>query len=586
MAARRAKSTCSTGSQPRQLPGPACEGCRKRKLRCDRQRPACATCAESGIECDINTNRLARGPKKGDLKALRNRVVALERRLSLEQMQAQLPEEWATASEQSDAQAALDLSPLSTTPNAGFFHYPSPSQSSPPSWNDEIQVQVTPMTPTTSLEAFAFPTFAFPHAPESPPKSSLVDDLMQADLDQIYFDRVHPNIPLFNQSRYFSRSRQPSVTTGPNYMLCLQYAMWTLATAFSSQFEELGRLLYKETRDMLEAFDMSEQDLGVVPMEQVQAWLLLAFFESARCNNRRAWTTAGRAFRLVQLSRLHEVDTPENQAEFEDPVLVEERRRTFWIAYSLDRLICIRNCCPLTFAEETIYTRLPSHEISFQSGQPIPSCFLSEAIASADHTVLPPLAESAILANVCGRALSHARSSRVDRAYSAASVEFWARHNWVESMLTRIVDGLNTNSPVTAVLTDPMILFTLMMAHSTTIYMCQVVESLGMESQYQLTVMEYQARSMNAAREIARHTKAHEHMGYFKAHMFLPWAISLAASNFLRNSSQVIETESQFVLNGGLFSCMGALRKMQSFNSLAREHLSVLESQDLGLIGL
>lgn len=74
MATRRTKSTIATGSQPRQLPGPACEECRKRKLRCDRQRPACSTCAETGVVCDINTNRLARGPKKGDLKALRNRV--------------------------------------------------------------------------------------------------------------------------------------------------------------------------------------------------------------------------------------------------------------------------------------------------------------------------------------------------------------------------------------------------------------------------------------------------------------------------------------------------------------------------------
>jgi len=40
----------------------------------DRQRPQCGTCAESGIICEINPNRLARGPKKGDLKALRSRI--------------------------------------------------------------------------------------------------------------------------------------------------------------------------------------------------------------------------------------------------------------------------------------------------------------------------------------------------------------------------------------------------------------------------------------------------------------------------------------------------------------------------------
>ncbi len=40
----------------------------------DRQRPHCGTCVEAGIFCEVNNNRLARGPKKGDLKALRSRI--------------------------------------------------------------------------------------------------------------------------------------------------------------------------------------------------------------------------------------------------------------------------------------------------------------------------------------------------------------------------------------------------------------------------------------------------------------------------------------------------------------------------------
>jgi hypothetical protein len=40
----------------------------------DRQRPQCGTCADAGIVCEVNNNRLARGPKKGDLKALRSRI--------------------------------------------------------------------------------------------------------------------------------------------------------------------------------------------------------------------------------------------------------------------------------------------------------------------------------------------------------------------------------------------------------------------------------------------------------------------------------------------------------------------------------
>lgn len=57
----------------RQRPGSACEECRRRKLRCDGQSSQCGVCRETGVECIISTNR-PRGPKKGYLKALKDRV--------------------------------------------------------------------------------------------------------------------------------------------------------------------------------------------------------------------------------------------------------------------------------------------------------------------------------------------------------------------------------------------------------------------------------------------------------------------------------------------------------------------------------
>lgn len=61
-------------SSIRQRPGLACEECRRRKARCDRVRPLCGGCAENGTLCLVNENRPQRGPKKGQLQALRSRV--------------------------------------------------------------------------------------------------------------------------------------------------------------------------------------------------------------------------------------------------------------------------------------------------------------------------------------------------------------------------------------------------------------------------------------------------------------------------------------------------------------------------------
>ncbi|AEO58296.1 hypothetical protein MYCTH_2305551 [Thermothelomyces thermophilus ATCC 42464] len=498
-----------TTGQPRQLPGAACEECRKRKLRCDRQRPQCGTCADAGIVCEINNNRLARGPKKGDLKALRSRIVALERRLSIDNSAETL----SILTGESLPATAPDPHTATPISDGGSPTLVSPGHNST-IWDGEINVQVPPMTPTS--DSMGFSTFKFPPTPPSPQRGTFVDDLMRADLDQLYFDRVHPNVPIFNQSRYFARARQTQHGDGPSYMLCLQYAMWTLSMALSSQFESSREMLYNETRQMLEALDLTDDDLQPVRIEHVQAWLLVAYYELARASYRRASISAGRAFRLVQLARLHEVDNPENTVEGEDAVAREERRRTFWVAYCLDRLGCLKSRCPPTLTEEVICTRLPSPELAFQSGHPIPGCFLPEAIASGDHNFLSPLAESAVTVTICGRALSHSNVSGVERAFGNPSLDFWIRHEWVDGILTRTLDSLSLNAPVVSAIADPMIFFAFMVAHATTILMCQITETSRMDEQSHAKVAEYRLRATRSAQEIARMAKAHEHIGYFK----------------------------------------------------------------------
>ena len=97
-----------------------------------------------------------------------------------------------------------------------------------------------------------------------------------------------------------------------------------------------------------------------IDIEQVQAWILLAIYEFMRTNYRRAWKTAGRAFRLVQLMTLYRVDVPNspnrerNGTVQADWIETEERRRIFWMAYILDRFVSIRDEWPLTINEQVV----------------------------------------------------------------------------------------------------------------------------------------------------------------------------------------------------------------------------------------
>ena len=74
-----------------------------------------------------------------------------------------------------------------------------------------------------------------------------------------------------------------------------------------------------------------------------------------RAYHQQAWMSAGRALRLVQLLRLHEIDIPNKdpvpETEF---IVIEEKRRVFWMAYSLDHLFSMRNNWPVTLNEHVV----------------------------------------------------------------------------------------------------------------------------------------------------------------------------------------------------------------------------------------
>ena len=131
--------------------------------------------------------------------------------------------------------------------------------------------------------------------------------------------------------------------------------MWTLAALVSAQFQHLQKSLYRETKQMLEAWSLGGNGKTPIEAEQAQAWVLVATYESMRTYHQHAWMSAGRAFRLVQLMRLHEIDSPTNLAATgPDFVKTEEKRRVFWMAYFLDHLFSMRNNWPITLNEHVV----------------------------------------------------------------------------------------------------------------------------------------------------------------------------------------------------------------------------------------
>lgn len=166
-------------------------------------------------------------------------------------------------------------------------------------------------------------------------------------------------MPILHPGRYFASRKQQIKTDG---QWCLQYAMWTLAASVSAHYQNVGDSLYQHTRRSLETMDSKNTKLESMDLEQVQAWLLLAIHEFMCIDFRRGWMSAGRAFRLIQLCWRHGTDGPD-QAQG-DWIESEQKRRTFWMAYCLDRFVSMRIGSPLTFSETVSnLPRLPRHSM-------------------------------------------------------------------------------------------------------------------------------------------------------------------------------------------------------------------------------
>lgn len=144
--------------------------------------------------------------------------------------------------------------------------------------------------------------------------------------------------------------------------------MWAVAAAVSSQFRQLADKLADGAIQMLNHLSIVSQDIinTTTPLAQIQAWLLIAHYELLCKSDRQAMLTAGRAIRLVQLARLHELDADEDPfttptAASSCPALdadtfveIEEQRRTFWLAYSFDRFCLLRNNWHSSIPEELV----------------------------------------------------------------------------------------------------------------------------------------------------------------------------------------------------------------------------------------
>nr|BDX35615.1 transcription factor StrO [Stachybotrys sp.] len=564
-------TTDTAQQRVRQQPGSACDECRRRKLRCDRMKPQCLACVNSGVTCTTRNDCAPRGPKKGHLNALRDKIAFLEARLN-EQGKVPTPsreeaQNFDNEERRSDGDSIPQTSIIPVADAVADFNTIS-------AWLGPVQPT---KAPTDGSDEESHIAQFFSSLDSKPAFGLQLSPLVCSDLDQLYFDRVHPFAPLVQKFRYLTWARQ---VDKPKHKVCLQYAMWTLAASLSSQFQMMRRELYTETRRMLESLEAETQDTNIKCIEQLQAWMLLSYYELISDYYQRALVSAGRAFRLIQLMKLHEIDKHPSISLQSDWIDTESKRRTFWVAYNFDRFTSVVDGLSLAFNEAEIGTRLPAPESNFISGQPTVMCFLSEAIGGMDTGrpgsamsggEISPFAESAIMATICGRVLNLKRQPVVEYGTPTAAQAFYMQHASINAllmtrlqMLTRLIASVQGHP-------DSMLVFLATSAYMTIFMLCETVESRPSSGDSPHTVFtDNKQRSLDAARELGNLMAELAQLNYFETHPLAPIPLLLSARFCL---SHIGLDDAYAALMPGIAAALWGLTNV---NGLAQNFLRLL----------
>ena len=147
--------------------------------------------------------------------------------------------------------------------------------------------------------------------------------------------------------------------------VALRYAMWALAAMVTEKYMHHDDIFYRRARKYLEIDEMKGVGESFVTVAHAQAWSLIATYEFKLMYFPRAWMSVGRAARLAVMMGLNRMDGIGMEAKQclpppKDWIEREERRRTFWMAYCIDRYASIGTGWPMAIDEKDVSLRILS----------------------------------------------------------------------------------------------------------------------------------------------------------------------------------------------------------------------------------
>ncbi|KAM3071288.1 hypothetical protein ACMFMG_008878 [Clarireedia jacksonii] len=559
----------------------ACIICRKRKLKCDGSKPSCSTCTRLGHSCAYDPIRRKSGPKRGYVKALEERLKQVETMLK-----SQDPPTKTTTNISSVSGTAIPPVP------APVIDVTSPSGDADSNrwrYNDGAQPPLNDMNFTANMgmgmgmgiEDNTFTWEMIGLGIEEPlPIQEVVDEL-----HQIYFDSIHPSLPMIHKYRYLAAMNLPPNQRPP---VALRYAMWTLAASVSDKYIDLKEHFYRRARKYIELDTLKGYGEHMINVAHAQAHTLLASYEFKMMYFPRAWMSTGSAIRLCQMMGMHRLDGAGMDVKQclpppRDWTEREERRRTFWMAFCEDRYASIGTGWPMVIEEMDILSDLPASEEAFEMSKPERTQSLNDAMSPTGASKLSSFAGVVLMACLFGRNLIHLHRPDGDDRDNDLSGAFWKRHRQMDNILLNTSLSLPFHLRLPHGIANANIVFANMNIHSSTICLHQAAIYKAEQNRLPSSVSaESKQRTIAAANEIANIMRMISHMDLSSMNPFICFCLYVAARVFVqylksRPKDSEVADSLRFLL-----SAMNALKKK---NPLTESFLVQLDV-DLEALGM
>ncbi|KAK4199078.1 putative binuclear zinc transcription factor [Triangularia verruculosa] len=421
----------------------ACVSCRTRKLKCDRRKPICTRCARSSGECHYPESRRKPAFKRRNVRELEERLAQVEGLLKNVSKRRASGEARTSASSTSQGP--------SQPPSLGPSQEPSPAGLEADSSHINLDDLFSDPSFQDPSSWFSQPaaTEGFSATADSPPSwdlfglgqfESLPPFQMIEDLHDSFFSIHYSFLPIIHKDKYLASFHRPPHMRPP---MCLQYAIWTMASNGHPKYGCYHEALYRRARQYLEADELKGSGEHFISVSHAQAWALIAADEARRMLFTRAALSAARCVRIVGMMGLHRLDN--TAIDEEHPIApmipppkgwveLEERRRVFWGAFCIDSYAGISTGWPTLIDTTEVTTHLPASEDAFAKGQEEKSTALQSLFDGFNYSTY---GGNVVICHIFNQIMKHAHCPMPsDRPDDFESGPFWQRHRELDTLLS------------------------------------------------------------------------------------------------------------------------------------------------------